>query len=188
VFVKKTIEGETPMMKDTVANERQVALFELGGETYGLDIGTVHEIIRMQPITRVPKAPFYVEGVINLRGKVIPVVDMRKRFGLEASDRNKNNRIVVVAIAGTTIGIIVDAVTEVLRIPNASVEPASSIVTAGETDYLQGIAKLDERMVILLDLGRVLSKDGMFTDISVSKGKAEKHMSELTLAGGSIAA
>ena len=173
------------MVKDAVVNERQVALFELGGETYGLDIGTVHEIIRMQPITRVPKAPFYVEGVINLRGKVIPVVDMRKRFGLETSERTKNNRIVVVAISGTTTGIIVDAVTEVLRIPNASVEPASSIVTAGETDYLQGIAKLENRMVILLDLGKVLAKDGMFMDTPDSPRKTDKPMPELILASGS---
>jgi purine-binding chemotaxis protein CheW len=167
--------------------KRQVALFELGGETYGLDIGTVHEIIRMQPITRVPKAPFFVEGVINLRGKVIPVVDMRKRFALEKSDRTKNNRIVVVAINGTTIGIIVDAVTEVLRIPNAAVEPASSIITAGDTDYLQGIAKLGDRMVILLDLGKILSKDGMFTEISISHREADKHTPELALAGASSA-
>lgn len=125
--------------------------------------------------------------MINLRGKVIPVVDMRKRFGLDTSERTKNNRIVVVAISGTTIGIIVDAVTEVLRIPNASVEAASSIITAGETDYLQGIAKLGDRMVILLDLGKVLAKDGMFTDISDSARKADKRMPELTLANGSIA-
>ena len=175
------------MTKDAVINEKQVALFELGGATYGLDIGTVHEIIRMQPITRVPKAPFYVEGVINLRGKVIPVVDMRKRFGLDTSDRTKNNRIVVVAISGTTIGIIVDAVTEVLRIPNSAVEAASTIVTAGDTDYLQGIAKLGDRMVILLDLGKVLSKDGMFMDGSASNAKSEKHTPGLTLAGGSVA-
>ena len=163
------------MTKDAVINEKQVALFELGGETYGLDIGTVHEIIRMQPITRVPKAPFYVEGVINLRGKVIPVVDMRKRFGLDTSDRTKNNRIVV------------DAVTEVLRIPNSAVEAASTIVTAGDTDYLQGIAKLGDRMVILLDLGKVLSKDGMFMDGSASNAKSEKHTPGLTLAGSSVA-
>jgi purine-binding chemotaxis protein CheW len=141
----------------------------------------------MQPITRVPKAPFYVEGVINLRGKVIPVVDMRKRFGLDTSDRTKNNRIVVVAIGGTTIGIIVDAVTEVLRIPNSAVEAASTIVTAGDTDYLQGIAKLEDRMVILLDLGKVLSKDGMFADISSPGPKAEKHNPGLALAGSSVA-
>ena len=118
---------------------------------------------------------------------MIPVVDMRKRFGLDTSDRTKNNRIVVVAISGTTIGIIVDAVTEVLRIPNAAVEAASTIVTAGETDYLQGIAKLGDRMVILLDLGKVLSKDGMFADVSAANAKADKHAPGLTLAGSAAA-
>ena len=153
------------MAQDVLINEKQVALFELGGETYGIDIGAVHEIIMMQPITRVPKAPFFVEGVLNLRGRVIPVVDMGKRFGLEKADRTKHNRIVVVDINGTTIGIIVDAVTEVLRIPNDSVEPASSIV-AGDSDYILGIAKLESRMVILLDIGKVLAKDGMFTEMA----------------------
>jgi len=172
------------MTKDAGLNERQVALFELGGETYGIDISAVHEIIQMQPITRVPKAPFFVEGVINLRGKVIPVVDMGKRFGLDKTDRTKNNRIVVVDINGTTIGIIVDAVTEVLRIPNASIEPVSSVVTAGGTDYLQGIAKLGDRMVILLDLGRVLSKDSMFTEISAPSFKIDGQKPEPALARG----
>lgn len=157
------------MAQDVLINEKQVALFELGGETYGIDIGAVHEIIMMQPITRVPKAPFFVEGVLNLRGRVIPVVDMGKRFGLEKSDRTKHNRIVVVDINGTTIGIIVDAVTEVLRIPNDAVEPASSIV-AGDSDYILGIAKLENRMVILLDIGKVLAKDGMFADMTSLQG------------------
>ncbi len=155
------------MAQDVLINEKQVALFELGGETYGIDIGAVHDIIMLQPITRVPKAPFFVEGVLNLRGRVIPVVDMGKRFGLEKSDRTKHNRIVVVDINGTTIGIIVDAVTEVLRIPNDAVEPASSIV-AGDSDYILGIAKLENRMVILLDIGKVLAKDGMFTEMATT--------------------
>lgn len=171
------------MTEDAMVNERQVVLFELGGESYGLDIGAVNEIIQMQPITRVPKSPFFVEGVINLRGKVIPVVDMGKRFGLEKAERTRNNRIVVVDINGTTIGIVVDAVTEVLRIQTASIEPASTIVTAGDTDYLQGIAKLGDRMVILLDLGKVLSKDDMFIETSPSTAKSGNHTSELAAAG-----
>lgn len=175
------------MTNDAGLDERQVALFELGGETYGVDIGSVHEIIQMQPITRVPKAPFFVEGVINLRGKVIPVVDMGKRFGLEKADRTKNNRIVVVDINGTTIGIIVDAVTEVLRIPNSAIEPASSIVTAGDTDYLQGIAKLGDRMFILLDLGRVLSEESMYTEITAPTHKSDDQTVDLALATGSKA-
>jgi purine-binding chemotaxis protein CheW len=154
------------MAKDTVVTEQQMVLFELGNETYGLDIAAVHEIIRMQPITKVPKAPKYVEGVINRRGKVIPVIDLGKRFGFEKADGAKNNRIVVVNIGETTLGIIVDAVTEVIRIPADSVEPVSDIVSSGHSEYLMGIAKLSDKMVILLALEKLLSGDhnlGNFT-------------------------
>jgi purine-binding chemotaxis protein CheW len=146
------------MSSTIIETEKQVVLFELGGETYGLDIAAVREIMRLQPITRVPKAPVYVEGVINLRGKVIPVVDMSKRFGLPKQEESKNGRIVVVDIKGTTLGIIVEAVTEVMRIPNASVEQASNIVITADSDYFHGIAKLQDKMVILLDLEKVLNK------------------------------
>ncbi len=147
------------MAKEAVIGEKQMVLFELGSETYGLDIATVHEIIRMQPITKVPKAPVYVEGVINLRGKVIPVIDIGKRFGFEKTEKAKNNRIVVVYLQDTTLGIIVDAVTEVVRIPSDAIEPVSDIVTTGNSDYLQGIAKLGDKMVILLALEKLLSAD-----------------------------
>ena len=124
------------MARETMTAEKQMVLFELGTETYGLDISTVHEIIRMQTITKVPKAPFYVEGVINLRGRVIPVIDIGKRFGFEKTENAKNNRIVVINIQDTTLGIIVDAVTEVIRVPEESIDPVSDVVTAGESDYL----------------------------------------------------
>jgi purine-binding chemotaxis protein CheW len=154
------------MAKETVVAEKQMVLFELGAETYGLDIATVHEIIRMQPITKVPKAPVYVEGVINLRGKVIPVIDIGKRFGFEKAERARNNRIVVVYIQDTTLGIIVDAVTEVVRIPNDAIEAVSDIMTAGNSDYLQGIAKLGNKMVILLALEKLLSTDAALTGMT----------------------
>jgi purine-binding chemotaxis protein CheW len=154
------------MAKDTLVAEKQVVLFDLGGETYGLDIATVHEIIRMQPVTKVPKAPAYVEGVINLRGKVIAVIDLGKKFGIDKTDRDKNNRIVVVNIQNTTLGVIVDAVTEVLRIPASSIEPATDIVSFGYLDYLQGIAKLDEKMVILLSLDKLLTQDKTLANIA----------------------
>lgn len=147
------------MAKETVVAEKQMVLFELGSETYGLDIATVHEIIRMQPITKVPKAPTYVEGVINLRGKVIPVIDIGKKFGFDKAEKGKNNRIVVVYLQDTTLGITVDAVTEVIRIPNDAIEPVSDIVTTGNSEYLQGIAKLADKMVILLALEKLLSGD-----------------------------
>ena len=141
----------------TTMAEQQLVVFDLAGECYGVDIGKVSEIIRTQKITRVPRTTEAVEGVINLRGKIIPVVDLRMMFGLEAGEKNKENRIVVVDIDGQDIGITVDAVTEVLRIAAESVEPPSSIITTADTDYLLGIAKLDEKMVILLDLDRVLT-------------------------------
>lgn len=137
--------------------EEQLVIFELANEVYGVDISRVQEIIRMTTITRLPRAPEFVEGVINLRGKVIPVVDLKKRFGLEQGDRTKASRIVVVDVGDHTIGMVVDAVSEVLRVPTEAVEPPSPVVTTIESDYIRGIAKLESRLIILLDLDKVLS-------------------------------
>ncbi len=145
------------MATDTGVLEQQLVVFSLAAETYGVDIGTVQEIMRMQDITRVPKTPEFVEGVINLRGKVIPVVDLRKKFSLEVTEYTKETRIVWVNIGGQDIGMIVDAVTEVLRISDESVEPPSSVITGSDSEYLKGIAKLDDKMIILLDLDSMLS-------------------------------
>ncbi len=164
------------MNKATSVTEKQMVLFELGTETYGLDIATVHEIIRMQPITKVPKAPFYVEGVINLRGRVIPVIDIGKKFGFEKTEGIKNNRIVVIKIKDTTLGIIVDSVTEVIRIPIDSIDPVSEIVTSGQSDYILGIAKLPDKMVILLALDNLLSKDQELVDMALDNNEAKPEM------------
>lgn len=144
---------------DAAQTEKQLVVFDLASEGYGVDIGAVREIIRMQEITRVPRSPEFVEGVINLRGKVIPVIDLRKRFGLQVADQSKDNRIVVVDIGKQDIGVIVDAVTEVLRISADSVEPPTSVITSADSDYLLGIAKLESRLIILLDLESVLSEE-----------------------------
>lgn len=146
---KQTIEGE----------EQQLVIFDLADENYGVDINIVREIIRMQDITSVPKAPSFVNGVINLRGKVIPVLDLRRRFSMPETEHTKDSRIVVVDINGQDIGMVVDAVTEVLRIPNSAVEVPSNIITTTDSDYLQGIAKLEGQLVILLDLSRVFGDD-----------------------------
>ncbi len=145
------------MTTDNIVAEQQLVVFDLAAEAYGVDIGSVREIIRMQDITEVPRTPEFVEGVINLRGKVIPVVDLRKRFGLEAVERSKDTRIVVVDIGGQDIGVEVDAVNEVLRISTDAVEPPSSVITTAESDYLMGIANLDERLITLLDLNKALA-------------------------------
>jgi purine-binding chemotaxis protein CheW len=136
--------------------ERQLVVFDLAGEAYGVNIGTVREIIRMQAVTHVPETPEYVEGVINLRGRVIPVVDLRRRFGLVASEHTAESRIVVVDIAGNDIGVIVDAVTEVLRVAGSAIETASALIASEDSYYMDGIAKIGDRLLILLDLDRVL--------------------------------
>ena len=127
----------------------------------------------MMAITRVPQSPPFIEGVINLRGKVIPVIDMGKRFGLEKVATDKNNRIVVVNVADMILGIIVDAVTEVIRIPTDAIEPVSDIITAAKSDYLLGIAKIGDKMVILLEIGKLLSGDSLLANLAAPK-TAEK--------------
>lgn len=139
-------------------DEQQLVVFDLASEAYGVDIGVVREIIRLQEITKVPRTPQFVEGVINLRGKVIPVIDLRKRFALQVAAETGDNRIVVVDIGGQDIGAVVDAVTEVLRITRDSIEPPASVITTDDSGYLLGIGKLDDKLIILLDLQQVLSQ------------------------------
>ena len=140
-------------------DERQLVVFQLGAELYGCEISRVHEIIRLQSVTKVPRAPAFVEGVINLRGKVIPVVDLRRRFGLPTADHTRASRIVVVEIGDQVVGIVVDGVSEVLRVNSAIVEPPSPVVAGIDSEYLHGIAKLADRLVILLDLDRILARE-----------------------------
>ena len=146
------------MADQAIESERQLVVFDLSDGSYGVDIGTVREIIRMQEITQIPKMPHYVEGVINLRGRVIPVLDLRKRFGLEVTEYTQDTRIVVVDIGGIDIGAIVDEVTEVLRVALQSIEPPSDVVLGEDSEYVVGVVKLGERLVILLELARALSE------------------------------
>jgi purine-binding chemotaxis protein CheW len=141
----------------TDSEEQQLVVFELSGESYGVEIGAVNTIIRMQPITHVPRAPEFVKGVINLRGSIVPVIDLRTRFGLAAFEETKASRIVVVETELGLIGMIVDAVTETLSLPTNAIEPPSSIVTSADSRYLRGVAKADDRLLILLDLERILT-------------------------------
>jgi purine-binding chemotaxis protein CheW len=137
--------------------EHQLVVFELADEQYGVNIAAIESIIKIQSITAVPHAPSFVEGVTNLRGSVLPVVDLRKRFGLAPEPSGKNSRIVVVAIDGVKVGMIVDAVSEVLSIADESVEPPPPMVTSVDSAFITGIAKANDRLVILLDIGKVLS-------------------------------
>ena len=137
--------------------ERQLVVFELANEHYGVDIAAVESIIKMQAITAVPHAPAFVEGVTNLRGTVLPVIDLRKRFGLPTAEANRDTRIVVVDVNGTKVGMVVDGVSEVLRVTDEAISPPSPIVVTAASAFVTGIAKVGERLVILVDLAKVLS-------------------------------
>ena len=137
--------------------ETQLVTFELANEHYGVNITAVESTIKLQPITFVPRAPQYVKGVINLRGVVLPVVCLRQRFGLPQSEYTKDTRIIVIEIDGKKVGIVVDAVTEVLSVQNEAIEPPSPLVTSQESAFITGIAKFSDRLVILLDFDKVLT-------------------------------
>jgi purine-binding chemotaxis protein CheW len=140
---------------------RQLVSFNIGSEEFGVDILKVQEINRMVEITKVPQAPHYVEGVINLRGKVIPIIDLRKRFNLDVKEYDKNTRIVVVDISGNIMGMVVDSVSEVLRLPSSTIEAPPEIVTGVNSDYIKGVAKLEDRLLIFLDLSKVIDVSEM---------------------------
>ena len=146
-----------------MAMEQQYVIFELSEEDYGLEIASVESIIKLQPITSVPRAPDFVEGVTNLRGKVLPVIDLRKRFkvkidpGGKKKKRDKDTRIIVMIMNGTMLGMIVDAVSEVLRVSEEDIEPLPDMTTAINEGFITGVAKLENRLVILLDLEKLMT-------------------------------
>jgi purine-binding chemotaxis protein CheW len=138
----------------------QLVGFHIGDEEYCLDILRVQEIIRLQLLTRVPNAPDAMEGVMNLRGKIIPVIALRKCFGLEQMAPDKQARIVVVEVKGAVFGFIVDSVSEVLRIATDTVEPPPQLGKV-QQEYVSGVGKIDDRLLILLDLDRLMSRDDL---------------------------
>ncbi len=135
----------------------QLVTFSIGEEEFGVDILKVQEIIRTMEITKVPRAPQFVEGVINLRGKVIPIIDLRRRFGLTTRSHDKHTRIIVIELSNMIVGFVVDSVSEVLRIPASTVEPPPPVVSGLESEYISGVGKLEDRLLIMLDLNRLLS-------------------------------
>ncbi len=137
------------------AGELQLVSFEVSGEEFAVDILAVQEINRMMDLTRVPQSPPEVEGVINLRGKIIPVLDLRRKFGMGSAERTEANRIIVVDVNNKVLGFIVDRVHEVLRISPDIVEPAPAMACSISSDFISGVAKLQDRLIILLDLQRL---------------------------------
>lgn len=137
----------------------QLVSFAIGEEEFGVDILKVQEINRMVNITQVPNSPHYVDGVINLRGKVIPIIDLRTRMGISRKPHDKDTRIIVVELDGKTVGFVVDSVSEVLRIPASITEPPPVLTVGVDASYITSVAKLEDRLIILLDLDKVLSTE-----------------------------
>ncbi len=145
----------------------QLVTFQVGGEEYGLDIGAITEVIRPLRITPLPKMPVFVEGVINLRGTIIPVVDLRRRFELKTV-KNDSRRMRMIITRGAApgtggisqglLGLVVDSVEEVVHVPKKNIDPAPSAATGKNADFITGMGKLGERLIILLDITRILSQ------------------------------
>ncbi len=151
--------------------ERQVVALHLGDEIYGVDIACIHTVLTPQPITQVPNVPAYVRGVMNLRGRILPVLDLRTRFGLPSlqADKQKSARIVIVEAAGLTAGLVVDSVSEVLRLPDSAIEPPSALLASADLRCLTGIGRVpggrrkgdnkdeSDRLILLLDIPQTLT-------------------------------
>jgi purine-binding chemotaxis protein CheW len=142
-----------------MGEELKVIVFALGEEEYGVEVEKVRTIERMMPMTRVPKVPEFIKGVINLRGVVVPVIDLRGRFGFPETEYTDNTRIIIVAVNDLEVGMIVDSANDVIDIDSDSIEAPPEIVGGLKAKYLRGIAKIaDDRLLILLNLSEVLSR------------------------------
>lgn len=137
----------------------QLVSFFIGNEEFGVDILYVQEINRMSQVTKVPNAPNFVNGVINLRGRVIPVIDLRLKFGMPKKEPDKNTRIIVMEVSGKTVGFIVDSVNEVLRISKDVTEPPPELAMGINSEYIKSVGKLEDRLLILIDLEKILSTE-----------------------------
>ena len=141
-----------------MAKDLQLVGFRIGKETFGVPIDLVHEIVRVPEITAVPDAPEYVEGVINLRGKIVSVIDLRKRFREKRIERTRKNRILVAEIERKMVGLIVDAASEVLRVSPNEIEDPPDVLDDAEIKYVTGVGKLNGRLIILVDLAKIMQK------------------------------
>ena len=154
-----------------MAKLKQIVGFRVGRENFGVPIDIVHEIVPMMDVTAVPDSPSYIEGVINLRGKIIPVMDLRKRFA-ETVEPHRRNRIMVAELAGHLVGLVVDAANEVLKIDPELIEPPPNVFEQGDLNYVTGVGKLGGKLVILIDLAKIMQRGELrhISEIAESAG------------------
>ena len=155
----ETVEAPQANAEESSETTSQYLTFILAEEEYGVDILRVQEIKGWDTVTPIPNTPDYLKGVINLRGKIVPVIDLRCRFNLQPKEKDGNTRIIVVELSGKTVGFLVDRVQEVIRVETAIIEPPPDLVTNVQTRYITGVAKLEDRLLLLLDLNQVLKAD-----------------------------
>jgi purine-binding chemotaxis protein CheW len=141
-----------------MAKDLHLVGFRVGRETFGVPIHLVHEIVRVPDVTAVPDAPDYIEGVINLRGKIVSVIDLRKRFGEKQITVDRKNRVMVVEVEKKLVGLIVDSASEVLKIPASEIENPPNVFEEGDLNYVTGVGKLNSRLIILVDLTKILQR------------------------------
>ncbi len=144
-------------LKGSVEKLDQMISFNIGEEDYGVNIQTVKEVIRKREITRLPKAPAFVKGVINLRGDIIPIIDLRERFGMEQRESTDMTRVIVAEVDGRPIGMVVDSVSHVIRIAQDQIEPPPEMVGGISEEYLKGVGKVGEQLIVLLNIDRIMS-------------------------------
>lgn len=167
-------EKQPPDAKTRSDGELQLVVFNIGKEEFGVEITRVQEIIRMASITGIPQAPDYIRGIINLRGRIIVVLNLNVIMGMETKEQDENTRIIVANIDETVMGFIVDSVSEVIRLPEKNVEPAPAVI-AGRigTEYVMGVGKMEDRLLILLDLDKVLSANELHSVHTISAEATE---------------
>ena len=159
--------------------ELQIVGFRVGNETYGVPITALHEIVRVPEITAVPDAPEYMEGVINLRGKIVSVIDLRKRFGIKDTSSSRRNRILVVEFNGRLSGLIVDSASEVLKISPADVEPPPAVLQEGGLNCITGLGKYQGRLIMLLDTTKLLESGSLRVPKAQPEGKTANSKTEV---------
>src|SRR5277367_6479232 len=161
-------------IRTAMSAELHIVGFQIGRETYGMPIASLHEIVRVPEITAVPDAPDYLEGVINLRGKIVSVMDLRKRFGEKQATLKKRNRILVVEHGGRLAGLIVDSATEVLKIPSKDVEPSPAAFQEGGLNCVTGLGKVQGRLIVLLDMTKLLAPASLMQEKPDADSKPAK--------------
>ncbi len=159
-------------------NLDQLISFAISDEDYGVDIQTVKEVIRHREITRLPKAPAFVKGVINLRGDIIPIIDLRERFGMDQQEYTNMTRVIVVEVEGRSVGMVVDSVSHVIRIEEGQIEPPPPCVGKKSEEYIRGVGKVDEKLIVLLHITRILTAEEKIEIDKLVKGAGKKAMKE----------